>query len=129
MSYPKYRVKLSPSDDAHVQYLNLVKMLTPDEAKALRKMIKDQVGKTVCIVGTYEEYEIFESFPNIDGIGIFFQGMKSNWISYQTYYHAKYGGEKKTEAKPTTSSTTTTTTKYNCSPAMATCDGLYYPPL
>lgn len=116
MSYPAYRVKLTPTNDAHVEYLNWVKMLTEDEANAFREMIKDQIGKTVGKVGVGgEEYEIFSSCPNINMIHAFWDGIKSKSVSYGTYYHEKYSKK----ANPTPTSTT-----YQCSPAMATCDGL-----
>lgn len=120
MSYRAFRVKLTPLDDAHVEYLNWVKMLTEDEANALREIVKDQIGKTVGKVGVGgEEYEILSSCPNINMIHAFWDEIKSKSVSYGTYYHEKYSKK----AKPTTSTTT-----YQCSPAMATCDGLYPPP-
>lgn len=131
-----YRVKLSPTDDAHVEYLSRVKMLTEDEANIVREMIKEHLGKTVGKVGVDgEQYEIFSSCPNIRDIHKFFGAeVKSKWISFESYYHEKYS-EKATATttapttEPTTAPTTAPTRTYQCSPAMATCDGLYNPPL
>jgi hypothetical protein len=120
MALPVYRVKLNPSDDAHVEHHvggpfgTTVKMLTEDEANTLRGMIKDEVGKTVGKVGALdgEQYEIMSTFPNIHDIHTFVRGLESDSVSFDTYYTAKYSGK----AAPTTT--------YQCSPAMATCDGL-----
>ena len=116
-SYVEFRVKLAPTHDAHVQYLSMVKMLTEDEANAVRNMIKGHLGKTVGKVGVGgEEYEILSSCP-----------------TFESYFHEKF--IKKTTATATATATTTTTatttatTTYQCSPAMATCDGLYPPPM
>ncbi len=132
MAFPVYRVKFNPSDDAHVQnhiggpFGTTVKMLTEDEANTLRGMIKDEVGKTVGKVGALdgEQYEIMSTCPNIHDIHKFFGAeVKSVWISFESYYSAKY------RKNATTANPTTTSTTYQCSPAMATCDGLYDPPL
>lgn len=131
MAFPVYRVKLNPSDDAHVEnhvggrWGTEVKMLTEDEANAIRGMIKSEVGKTVGKVGALdgEQYEIMSTFPNISDLHTFVRGLKSDSESFETYYTEK--AEKKTNSTTTTS---TTTTKYQCSPAMATCDGLFPPP-
>lgn len=128
MAFPVYRVKLIPSDDAHVQHHvggpfgTTVKMLTEDEANAIRGMIKDEVGKTVGKVGALdgEQYEIMSTFPNISDLHTFVRGLESDSVSFDTYYTAKYSKK----ANPTTRTTT-----YQCSPAMATCDGLYPPPM
>ena len=127
-AYTAYRVKLNPTDDAHVEIHvggrlgTEVKMLTEGEANTLREMVKDEVGKTVGKVGALdgEQYEIMTTFPNIHNLHTFVRGLKSESVSYDTYFHEKY--IKKTN--PHTSSTT-----YQCSPAMATCDGLYDPPM
>ena len=126
MAFPVYRVKLNPSDDAHVQHHvggpfgTTVKILTEDEANTLREMIKDEVGKTVGKVGALdgEQYEIMSTCPNIHDIHKFIGGVKSESVSFSTYYSEKYSKK----ANPTTRT-------YQCSPAMATCDGLYDPPL
>ena len=125
-----YRVKLSPTDDAHVEYSSRVKMLTEGEAAIVREMIKEHLGRTVGKVGVDgEQYEIFSSCPNIRDLHKFFGAeVKSKWMSFESYYHAKYS-EKATTTAPTTATTTATTRTYQCSPAMATCDGLYDPPL
>ena len=125
MAFPVYRVKLIPSDDAHVQHHvggTTVKMLTEDEANAIRGMIKEHVGKTVGKVGALdgEQYEIMSTFPNISDLHTFVRGLESKSVSFDTYYTEKY----RKKANPTT-----TTTTYQCSPAMATCDGLYPPPM
>ena len=132
MAFPVYRVKLTSSDDAHVEIHvggrlgTEVKMLTEYEANTLRGMIKEHVGKTVGKVGALdgEQYEIMSTFPNISDLYTFVRGLKSDSVSFDTYYTEKA----KKKAKSTTT-TTTTTTKYQCSPAMATCDGLYDPPM
>lgn len=136
MAFFVYRVKLNPSDDAHVEYFGLgfgieVKMLTEDEANALREMIKDEVGKTVGRVGDGEQYEILSSFPNIHDIHTFVHRVTDKWVSFNTYYSKKYNEKVKRENRTATTATTVTTatTTYQCSPAMATCDGLYDPPL
>lgn len=123
MAFPVYRVKLHPSDDAHVQHHvggpfgTTVKMLTEDEANALRGMIKDEVGKTVGKVGALdgEQYEIMSTFPNISDLHTFVRGLESDSVSFNTYYTEKY----RKKENPTTKTTT-----YQCSPAMAMCDGL-----
>ena len=130
MAFPVYRVKLHPSDDAHVQHHvggpfgTTVKMLTEDEANTLRGMIKDEVGKTVGKVGALDgdHYEIMSTFPNISNLHPFVRGLESESVSFGTYYTEK----SRKKANPTTS---TSSTMYQCSPAMATCDGLYDPPL
>lgn len=127
MAFFVYRVKLNPLDDAHVQYHvglfgTTVKMLTEDEANALREMIKDEVGKTVGRVGDGEQYEILSSCPNICDIHTFLDGVKSKSVSFSTYY------SEKSKRKDSMSSQEKQTTTYQCSPAMATCDGLYDPP-
>ena len=134
-SYVEFRVKLAPTHDAHVQYLSMVKMLTEDEANAVRNMIKGHLGKTVGKVGVGgEEYEILSSCPNIRDVHTFFsEKAKSKWTTFESYFHEKF--IKKTTATATATATTTTTatttatTTYQCSPAMATCDGLYPPPM
>ena len=114
-----YRVKLNPLDDAHVESFTGVKMLTADEANALRELIKDQIGKTVGSVGIEgEQYDIYSRCPNIYDIHAFISGVKSKQVSFKTYFDAK---EKQKLEKRTTT--------YQCSPAMATCDGLYGPHL
>jgi hypothetical protein len=127
-AYPAYRVKLnSTDDDAHVEIYvgghwgTEVKMLTEGEANTLREMVKEHVGKTVGKVGALdgEQYEIMSTFPNIRDIHTFVRGLKSESVSFATYYTEKYVKKAKT---------TTSTTKYQCSPAMATCDGLHPPP-
>jgi hypothetical protein len=133
MAFPAYRVKLNPSDDAHVEKHvggrlgTEVIMLSQYEANMLRGMIKGEVGKTVGKVGALdgEQYEIMTTFPNISDLHTFVRGLKSESVSFETYYTEKA----KKKAKPTTTTTTTTTTKYQCSPAMATCDGLYDTPM
>ena len=128
MALPVYRVKLIPSDDAHVQHHvggpfgTTVKMLTKNEANAIRGMIKDEVGKTVGKVGALdgEQYEIMSTFPNISDLHTIVHCLESESVSFEMYYTEKY--RKNTN-------TTTKTTTYNCSPAMATCDGLYPPPM
>ena len=124
-SYVEFRVKLAPTHDAHVQYLSMVKMLTEDEANAVRNMIKGHLGKTVGKVGVGgEEYEILSSCPNIRDVHTFFsEKAKSKWITFESYFHEKF------IKKTTATATTTATTTYQCSPAMATCDGLYPPPI
>lgn len=130
MSFPVYRVKITPTDDAHVEIHvggrlgTEVKMLTEEEANTIREMIKKHVGKTVGKVGALdgEQYEIMSTFPNINDLDTFVRGLESKSVSYDAYYTEKYS--KKT--KPQTSSTTQK--QYQCSPAMATCDGLYPPP-
>ena len=127
MAFPVYRVKLNPSDDAHVEnhvggrHGTTVKMLTEDEANKIREIIKGEVGKTVGKVGALdgEQYEIMSTFPNISDLHTFVRGLKSDSVSFETYYT-----EKAKKANPTTR-----TTAYQCSPAMATCDGLYPPPM
>lgn len=127
MAFPVYRVKLHPSDDAHVQHHvggpfgTTVKMLTEDEANTLRGMIKDEVGKTVGKVGALdgEQYEIMTTFPDIIDLHTFVRGLESESVSFDTYYTEK--SRKKATSTPTTR---TTSTMYQCSPAMATCDGL-----
>jgi hypothetical protein len=129
MTFPAYRVKLCPTDDAHVQihvgglFGTQVKMLTEGEANALRGMIKgsEEVGKTVGKVGALdgEQYEIMSTFPNIQDLHTFVRSVESESVSFETYYTQKY--RKKANL-------TTSTTTYQCSPAMATCDGLYPPP-
>lgn len=127
MAFPVYRVKITPSDDAHVQnhlggrYGTTVKMLTEDEANKIREIIKGEVGKTVGKVGALdgEQYEVMSSFPNISDLHTFVRGLESDSVSFETYYTEKY----KKKENPTTRTTT-----YQCSPAMATCDGLYPPP-
>ena len=103
-------------------------MLTEDEANIVREMIKEHLGTTVGKVGMDgEQYEIFSSCPNIRDIHKFFGAeVKSVWVSFESYYHEKYSGK----ATATTTATTTATAKttYQCSPAMATCDGMYPPP-
>jgi hypothetical protein len=113
----------------------MVKMLTEDEANAVRNMIKGHLGKTVGKVGVGgEEYEILSSCPNIRDVHTFFsEKAKSKWTTFESYFHEKF--IKKTTATATATATTTTTatttatTTYQCSPAMATCDGLYPPPM
>lgn len=127
MAFPVYRVKLTPSDDAHVEnhvggrHGTTVKMLTEDEANKIREIIKGEVGKTVGKVGALdgEQYEVMSSFPNISDLHTFVRGVESDSVSFETYYTEKY----RKKANPTTRTTT-----YQCSPAMATCDGLYPPP-
>ena len=134
-SYVEFRVKVAPTHDAHVQYLSMVKMLTEDEANAVRTMIKGHLGKTVGKVGVGgEEYEILSSCPNIRDVHTFFsEKAKSKWTTFESYFHEKF--IKKTTATATATATTTTTatttatTTYQCSPAMASCDGLYPPPM
>jgi len=131
MAFPVYRVKLTPSDDAHVEIHvggrlgTEVKMLTQYEANVIRGMIKSEFGKTVGKVGALdgEQYEIMSTFPNISDLHTFVRGLKSESVSFETYYTEK--AKKKANS---TTTTTTTTTKYKCSPAMATCDGLFPPP-
>jgi hypothetical protein len=128
-AYTAYRVKLSPIDDAHVEIhvggrLGIeVKMLTEGEANTLREMVKDEVGKTAGKVGALdgEQYEIMSTFPNMSDLRAFVNGMKSKSVSYDAYYTEKY-------SKKTKPQTCSTTHQYQCSPAMATCDGLYPPP-
>lgn len=124
MVFPAYRVKLTPSDDAHIEigYGTNVKMLTEGEANTLREMIKGEVGKTVGKVGALdgEQYEIMTTFPNIHNLHTFVRGLASESVSFETYYTNKYIKKAKTSS---------TTIKYQCSPAMATCDGLYDPPM
>ena len=134
MSYFVYRVKLNPLDDAHVEYYvgfgTKVKMLTEDEANVLRDMIKDEIGKTVGKVGIDgEQYEILSTCPNIHDIHKFLDGVKSKSVAFNVYFHEKERETRKLENWKTTTTTTTTTTIYQCSPAMATCDGLYKPPM
>ena len=127
MAFPVYRVKLNPSDDAHVEnrvggpFGTIVNMLSQYEANAIRGMIKSELGKTVGKVGALdgEQYEIMSTFPNISDLHTFVRGLKSDSVSFETYYT-----EKAKKANPTTR-----TTAYQCSPAMATCDGLYPPPM
>ena len=125
-AYPAYRAKLNlTDDDAHVQHHvggpfgTTVKMLTEDEANTLRGMIKDkdEVGKTVGKVGALdgEQYEIMSTFPNISDLHTFVRGLESESVSFDTYYTEKY----RKKENPTTKTTT-----YQCSPAMAMCDGL-----
>jgi hypothetical protein len=125
MAFPVYRVKLNPSDDAHVEnhvgsFGTTVKMLTEAEANTLRGIIKEHVGKTVGKVGALdgEQYEIMSTFPNISDIHTFVHGLESKSVLFDTYYTEKY----RKNANPATRTT------YQCSPAMATCDGLYPPP-
>ncbi len=108
--YPAYRAKLnSTDDDAHVQHHvggpfgTTVKMLTEDEANTLREMVKEHVGKTVGKVGALdgEQYEIMSTFPNIRDIHTFVRGLKSESVSFETYYTEKY----RKKANPTTSTT------------------------
>lgn len=128
MAFPVYRVKMIPTDDAHVEihvggYVGTeVKMLTEEEANTIRGMIKDEIGKTVGKVGALdgEQYEIMSTFPNISDLHAFVNGIKSKSVPFETYYTEKY----RKKANPTTRTTIT----YQCSPAMATCDGLYPPP-
>ena len=123
-----FRVKMNPSDDAHVQHHvggpfgTTVKMLTEDEANTLRGMIKDEVGKTVGKVGALdgEQYEIMSTFPNMSDLHTFVRGLESDSVSFEMYYTEKY----RKKENPTTKTTT-----YQCSPVMATCDGLYPPPM
>jgi hypothetical protein len=111
MALPVYRVILNPNDK-HVIHGGRVKMLTTEEANVIREMVKNEVGKTVSRFGLGgEEYEIMSTFPNIHDIHTFVRGLESDSVSFDTYYTAKYSGK----AAPTT---------YQCSPAMATCDGL-----
>ena len=128
-AYPAYRVKLSPADDAHIEihvggrFGTEVKMLTTEsERNTLREMVKDHVGKTVGKVGALdgEQYEIMSTFPNISDLYTFVRCLESKSVPFDTYYTEKY--RKKANL-------TTSTTTYQCSPAMATCDGLYPPPL
>ena len=131
MAFPVYRVKMNPSDDAHVQHHvggrhgTTVKMLTEDEANKIREIIKGEVGKTVGKVGALdgEQYEIMSTFPNISDLHTFVRGLKSESVSFETYY------TEKAKKKANSTNTTTRTTTYQCSPAMATCDGLYPPPM
>jgi hypothetical protein len=120
MAFPAYRVILNPNDK-HVIHVGRVKMLTTEEANVIREMVKNEVGKTVSRFGglSGEEYEIMSTFPNIHDIHTFVRGLESDSVSFDTYYTAKYS-EKATTANPTTKT-------YQCSPAMATCDGL--PPI
>ena len=128
MAFPAYRVKLTPTDDAHVEIYvggrsgTHVKMLTEGEANTLRGMIKGELGKTVGKVGALdgEQYEIMTTFPNIHSIHTFVHGLESESVSFENYYTQKYIKKAKTASS--------TTIKYQCSPAMATCDGLYPPP-
>jgi hypothetical protein len=121
MALPVYRVILNPNDK-HVIHVGRVKMLTTEEANVIREMVKNEVGKTVSRFGLGgEEYEIMSTFPNIHDIHTFVRGLESDSVSFDTYYTAKYSGKAAT-ANPTT-------TTYQCSPAMATCDGLYPPPM
>ena len=122
MAFPVYRVKLNPSDDAHVEnhvgsFGTTVKMLTEAEANTLRGIIKEHVGKTVGKVGALdgEQYEIMSTFPNISDLHTFVRGLESDSVSFDTYYTEKY----RKKENPTTKTTT-----YQCSPAMAMCDGL-----
>lgn len=126
MAFCAYRVILTPSDDAHVRHFGDVKMLTEEEANTVRELIKDQVGKTV---GRFrgggldgEEYEILTSCPNIYDIHKFFEGVKSKSVSFDTYFSEKI------KRNASISSQEKQTPKYQCSPAMATRDGLYDPP-
>jgi len=124
MAFSVYRVILTPNDE-HVQHFGRVKMLTKEEANTVREMVKDEVGKTVCRLSggrlDGEEYEILSSCPNIDDIHNFFNGVKSKSVLFDTYFSEK-------EKQKAASAREKQTTKYQCSPAMATCDGLYDPP-
>ena len=126
MAFCAYRVILTPSDDAHIRHFGYVKMLTEEEANTVRELIKDQVGETVGRFrgggGLYgEEYEILTSCPNIYDIHKFFEGVNSKSVSFDTYF------SEKVKRKASISSQEKQTTTYQCSPAMATCDGLYDP--
>ena len=125
MAFPAYRVILTPNDE-HVQHFGIVKMLTKEEANAVREMVKDQVGKTVSRLSggrlDGEEYEILSTCPNIYDIHHFFNGVKSKSVSFDTYFSEK-------EKQKAASAREKQTTKYQCSPAMATCDGMYDPPI
>ena len=104
MAFPVYRVKLNPSDDAHVQHHvggpfgTTVKMLTECEANTLREMVKEHVGKTVGKVGALdgEQYEIMSTFPNIRDIHTFVRGLESESVSFETYFTRKYSKKAKT---------------------------------
>lgn len=132
MAFASYRVKMNPTDDAHVEIYvggrlgTEVKMLTEEEANTIREMIKEHVGKTVGKVGALdgEQYEIMSTFPNINDLYTVVRDLKSKSVSYDTYYTEKY--RKKTKSQP---SSTTHQQQYQCSPAMATCDGMYPPPM
>ena len=130
MSFPAYRVKIIPTDDAHVEIHvgghvgTAVKMLTEEEANTIREMIKEHVGKTVGKVGALdgEQYEIMSTFPNINDLYTVVRGLNSKSVSYDAYYTEKYSKKTKLQTSSTTQQ------QYQCSPAMATCDGLYPPP-
>ena len=127
---PAYRVILNPNDE-HVIHVGRVKILTKEEANAVREMIKNEVGKTVSRFGGDllggEEYEILSSFPHINGINTFFNEVKNKSVSFDAYFSQKV--KRIASQEKQTDSQGKQTQKYQCSPAMATCDGLYDPPL
>lgn len=108
MAFSYYRVKLNPTEDAHVEYYGCfgkqIKMLTENEANTIREMIKEQIGKTVGKVGALdgEQYEIMSTFPNIRELHTFVRGLESKSISYDTYYTEKYIKKTKSQSSSTT---------------------------
>jgi len=104
MAFPAYRVKMTPTDDAHVEIFvggrsgsgTDVKMLTEGEANTLREMIKGELGKTVGKVGALdgEQYEIMTTFPNIHSIYTFVRGLESESVLFETYFTNKYSKKK-----------------------------------
>jgi hypothetical protein len=139
MTTTAYRVILNPGDE-HVRYSGRVKMLTKEEANEVREMVKNHVGKTVARFGggllDGEEYEILSNCPIQFDLDKFFNGVKNNTsVPFETYFSEKVKRialqEKQTavsQEKQTAVSQEKQTQKCQCSPAMATCDWLYYPP-
>jgi hypothetical protein len=160
MTTSAYRVVLNPGDE-HVRYSGRVKMLTKEEANAVREMVKNHVGKTVARFNNGgEEYEILSNCPILFDLDKFFNGVKNNIsVPFETYFSEKVkrialqekqtavsqekqtavsqekqtavSQEKQTavsQEKQTAVSQEKQTQKCQCSPAMATCDWLYYPP-
>jgi hypothetical protein len=133
-----YRVILNPGDE-HVRYSGRVKMLTKEEANAVREMVKNYVGKTVARFGgdilDGEEYEILSNCPIQFDLDKFFNGVKNISVPFETYFSEKVKRialqEKQTavsQGKQTAVSQEKQTQKYQCSPATATHDGFYDPP-
>ena len=126
---PAYRVILNPGDE-HVRYSGRVKMLTKEEANAVREMVKNEVGKTVARFGGNllggEEYEIMSTFPHIHDIDTFFNEVKNKSVSFDAYFSERV--KRIASQEKQTASQEKQTQKYQCSPAMATCAGLYHPP-
>jgi hypothetical protein len=73
-----------------------------------------------------EEYEILSNCPIQFDLDKFFNGVKNISVPFETYFSEKVKRIALQEKQ--TASQEKQTQKYQCSPAMATCAGLYHPP-